>query len=155
MEDLLRHVEGVCALLRSMSGAACFKEASQAQRKLIVYRVGALASLSPADAGILAAAATNVPWDASDRELLLKSIAEKSAMVHAGAVTHERMKLQNYEAITNYVDNKTWDDMRNDPASAMSIMGTLACQLGLRHPTETTLQVLTALLLLHTDYPHV
>ena len=59
-----------------------------------------------------------------------------------------RMKLQDYTAVLNYLTDAQWQQLLGDEASRDAKLRTVtdhAVALGLRNPTENTIQMITAL----------
>lgn len=153
VDGVLRHLEAVHTLLSSLHGAECFAAASAAQAAALkaMFRE---TNLSLEDAGKLILELKKLPWAAQDLSSLMGVLAEISSGVAASATSASvitRHRLQNYESFTNYLPKSLWEAMSQETSIAMErLVGNLLA-MGLRNPTEPTVQKLTAVLLLSTE----
>ena len=86
-------------------------------------------------------------WSPSDRDALLKRVAASPGATSAPGLVSRR-KQQNFTHIGHYLSERTWAEIASYKGLAMDISDASVVALGLRTPTEPTIQKLTACLVL-------
>ena len=104
------------------------------------------ARLNVEESGEFANALRTVPWCDPDRKSLLSCVAEVAASGPAG-----RRDLQDFKDFTNHVPQALWEAMKSDRAIAIEKLISHALAVGLRNPTEPSVQLMTSILLLCTE----
>ena len=97
----------------------------------------------------LASLADTTVWNAKEKEMLATKIQANLETVSA-MVQPPRQHMQDYIALPYYFSDGLWQKMLSQEISDMgkcTYVAELAIRLGLRAPTETTSQFLTALLM--------
>ena len=148
-QPLVEHLAAVKSYLTSLQKSKSLSNASSVQKAAFENKLKA-APLSLSDASAVTEAAKAVPWAGNDLENVIEIIANCVGAAPA-SVGYTRSKLQDFENLTHYGTDKVWSTMRSDPANAMDALSDHLCALGLRNPSEPTMQKATAVFLLATE----
>lgn len=93
-----------------------------------------------------------MPWTRDEQDALIAKVAEKTTPSSVSSVG--RPKLQNFTTMQNFLPTDVWAHLLSDKLSASSKMETLLTAvvgLALRHPNESTYQVMAGLYLATTE----
>jgi len=148
-EGLCLHLAGVRAFLAQIPDGPAKQKVLGARRKHVEACL-LTSSWCVADAAKVAAALPGVFGD-SETQALLAVLADRTASVTA--VTG-RSKLQNYTALPAYFPKEAWQLLLSDRASSQTKLDCIighSIRLQLRHPTESSFQVLAALYIAASD----
>jgi hypothetical protein len=147
MENLLLHVEAARKVLESMRTSRCYGEASVGQASRLEADI-LRTNLLPTDAARLLDAIGKVPWSSEeDLERLHTAISTASTSQQASRNTF-RVPNQNYETLFRYYTAAHWNASQEFSEEARFAFVKLAVALGMRNPTEKSVQVLTAIVLI-------
>lgn len=149
MAAVLEQLPAVATLLQSVKHAPCFGQIAVAQRISLEQLIG-LQKLEVSEAAAIIKQLQAMPWDQNDLNALLESVARASA---TAVSTSPASKLQNFEPFDDYFTEQHWALFR-DSAATDTKMHTLLqhlSMLGLRFPTESTVQRVVAFYLAITE----
>ena len=92
------------------------------------------------------AAIAAVPWPAKTKEHLTEFVAQRASK---GVAASGRPKLQDFVRLPHFLTSEVWCVLQNDGEAESKVeqLAVFAASLGLRHPTEATFQMMTALVL--------
>ena len=109
------------------------------------------ANLSFGDLAKIMPKVRELPLQDDDLNSLMVAVAEPPG--GSGPLTSGsgRQQLQRYEAFVNYLPQHLWNSLKSNQAIAMEKLVKHMVALGLRNPTEPTMQKLTAILVLCTE----
>ena len=137
-------LNAVRALLKSMVGKPGETEAREAQADRMLGRIRK-AKISVEESPTLFAIVSECGFSKEVSGRLMTAIAQRAG---AGEPSN-RQKLQDYTALASYFKQEQWDSMKTgsagDPLHTIISHG---AQLGLRYPSESTWQLMTAIYLL-------
>lgn len=138
--QLIDHLQAVGAFLTELQGQAAFPGASAMQRSVFESKLpGCILPLDQAP--LVVEAAKRVPFAPADMEAVMRAIS--GAAVTQGPEAFSRTALQDYTQFVHYGTRAFWEAERS-----MEAVADLLCSLGLRHPTEPTVQLATAVYLI-------
>ncbi len=145
-------ISAVQRLLSSLKGTKSFATASKAQSQALQNEL-LKASLTLEETADIADAIRTLPWDEEDGEAPLAALLSAGSSLGASGVQKvaQRRALQDYSSLMNYFTEEQWMLLLSNTASSsekMSLIIQHASVLGLRCPTEGTMQKLTTLYLL-------
>jgi len=158
MEEVLAHFKAVASLLATIPKemGAAVDTASEAQKAVVVRLLNRM-SFNTVEAGQVIMAAQAVPWTQPQHlEAIVTAVTTRVQVpVAAALVPFEGSKrhkgLQDFESFPVYPPDRVWQSMTNQPATAMDTMVDFLVQLGLCHPTEKTIQKITAAIMLASE----
>ncbi len=151
MACLVKHLEAVGAFAEQIKRTRAFEDVMKAQ-KVHFEQLLCSATLSVTDASNVAAALQKIEWPQGYLGELLQVVAKKT--LEGGATAVARCKLQDYRSLVHYFTSKLWDilgDNRAGSHSKLEVILQHASALGLRNPTEGSVQTLTGLLLVASE----
>ena len=150
-DKIVAHVEAVASFVEQLSrNKASAAKVLEAQCQAMTTMLSG-ATLTVAEASAVAAAIHKVPWSEADRSMLLGLVVDRSAGTSAAAF---RSQLQDFAAISSYLSSAEWGTLlaeRTPAAQKLNDLVAIAVRLQLRHPSEGTYQVLTAMFLMCSE----
>ena len=145
MSGLVEHVLAVRDLLQHVSGTSAYSKTLEGQTRSLGAQIES-ASFSVAEAAALAQEIKGLPN--SEQEVLLAKLADRiNSSTSSSSPVSGRASLQDFTNIVAFFTEETWTCLRDDkvPSNAkMEVLLQAAIKLGLRCPSETSVQVLCA-----------
>lgn len=144
MADLALHLDAVGTFVQQLKGTSAVPDVLS-QQKVHFQQALESSSLSIVEAERVCAALRRIPWARGDLDELLGLVAKKS--LQGGPSVAGKCKLQDFRMLMHYFSHEQWQLLTNDKAhndSKLEVIVTQASLLGLRHPSETTVQAMTA-----------
>ena len=148
MSEIAKHAEAVGQFLDSLRGSASLETALQQQaQKLIV-----LLDRCPMDvveATALLKVFRGMPWTEKQLQMLTDKVAEVQASP-GKSVALKRQALQDFTALPHYLTSGQWELLSGTKVNSnhkMNVILKHAVALGLRVPSEPSMQMVTALFL--------
>ena len=136
-------------LLASLRDSPSLGTASAAQARALVAKLGAGVACSTGEVAELVAAAQSVHWASAEHLRAVESAAVAVATTLAAGRSHRR-PMQNFESLPSYGTRAMWDRMLAGDRDALLQH---AARLGLRCPSEPTMQRLAAVSLIASEGP--
>ena len=148
------HLSGVQKLLSSLQGQPCLAQVAKGQCDsiLLCLKGGCLTMHQAAQLNTLV---TNTDWPGSLSAQLLEAIASRTSTTPSVSA-NARTGMQAWESLFNYYTMQQWhclSDLRIADSSKLDIVLDIAVGLGLRWPSEPTVQLMTTLWRLACDGP--
>lgn len=151
-DHIILHLQSVRSFLSQLP-ASKRKPVIDAQ-KLHLMGLLSTSTLSVADGSRVLAELRLLDWGDDTADALAEEVARRTNMECQKSGAQVRSKLQNYEALPNYLNQGQWAMLTSDRVNSSVKMEALighAAMLQLRHPSESSLQVLAAVFLASTD----
>lgn len=151
--ELLARLEAAKALLDSLCGSSCLGAASASQRDAFVD-ILSTARLTPAECAEVALSAQAVAWAAGDLQRVVEAIFLPRRP--SGAHPPARRGLQDFGSMTAFFKEEHWEVLLANNGGTALKLSTIVdhlVALGLRSPTESTMQLLTGLYLICAEGP--
>lgn len=152
MAGVVEHVQAVKTLLQAVSGTPSYAKVLESQVRAISNVIDASA-LSVADAALIAEALKAFPE--AEKTALTAKVAERIAAPHAALKgSSTRASLQDFGHLMQYLTEEQWQALQDEqqPTHLKLEVLLMACvRLGLKCPTEASVQLMTALHLLMTE----
>lgn len=146
MANLARHCDAVENLLAAVQGQPCWPDVSSKQAQALLAQLRKQ-PVSIEQAAELATKVGAMSWAPGDCNKMLNRIGAMSGEAAVPGLIVRR-KQQNFENIGFYLSQQNWADMAQNEPTAVDTIAACAVALGLRNPTEPTIQRITALFLL-------
>ena len=151
-EAVAQRLAAVAQLLKSVHKLPCFMEVSAHQAQAVAAAITGK-TFQIDDANRLVEQAQQIPWAFGEHAaMVVGALAVREGPQSANAVLVRR-RPQDFEAFTNYVTSSLWASMQEEKPWAMENLCSHLRALGLRNPTETTVQKATGILMLATEGP--
>ena len=149
-DRLVPQLAAIGALLQSVKKAQCFQQVCAGQCLTIETLLLQEKSLSADAASQLIDAFQKMPWPQQDLDALTKAVARKAGQPSTAAPSQ---KMQNFEAVHSYFTATRWDQFHSGMAKDCTKDAVInhVVALGLRFPTEPTVQHLVGLYLMVSD----
>lgn len=139
------HLLGTQKLLATLHGQPCLGTVAQGQCSTFISSLQGV-SLAVEHASVLNELVVKTQWPSSLSSQILQAIAERTST--APALGSMRSKLQNFEHLFQYLTMEQWhclSDRRVSHEGKLDLLVDLAIGLGLRCPTEPSVQLLATL----------
>lgn len=138
-------MEAARTLLSALKGSPAWPMASASQRDALVQDLRG-AKVPAAQMAELAQTCQGLSWHGSDGDVVLKAL-------FSGPSSAPRRTLQDYTQVLQFFSHAQWVFLQSEASSSgkLSLILEHCASLGLRCPTETTAQRLTALFLTLTE----
>lgn len=144
-DGLVLHLESIAGFMEQIGEGAAAQRVLAMQREHTMQLIRSVGKFSVADGAKVCAALNKVPWRPVEREELVSMVAD--CMTEAPP-SGTRSILQDYSSIAVYYTANHWDLLRAEQVSSAAKLEAVlshAVVLGLRNPSENTLQALAAL----------
>ena len=145
IKRLEAHLFGTKQLLATLEGQPCLDSVAQGQCETFLASLGNV-SLTVAHASALSELVAKAAWPAKLSSQMLQAIAEHTST--APALGSYRSMLQNWEYINQYITMEGWHCLSAHSVShegKLHLLLDLAIALGLRWPTEASMQMVATL----------
>ena len=164
----IEQFKAVQAFLLSAKNASSvrFMEAKSAQLDRVLKTVAASAPLSFDEATLINQSISDQLWNSDEHRMLTEAVMSactdaadgadsgSAGSTRKSATANNRKQCQNYESFVNYFTASEWDCLQSDAMDSgakLDIILARLAELGLRNPTETCIQLVTALYLVLTE----
>lgn len=148
---ILGQLAAISKLLVALRGTPAFQQVVAAQG-MSVETILAATKLQPCEAADICTALNAMDWPDADRNALLGSVARAVAVTPSPLSIASKM--QNFESFQNYFVESQWVQLQAQGVTSDSKLHIITQQvsaLGLRYPSEPTVQKLAGFFLLVTD----
>ena len=143
--ELALHLDAVATFVQQIQGTAHFADV-MAKQKVHFQQALHTSSMSIVEAERVCAALRRIPWLNTDLEDLLGCVAMKT--LQNGPSVAGRTKLQDFRCLRNYFTHEQWKVLTNyqhNCENKLELIVNQATLLGLRNPSETIAQAMSAL----------
>jgi hypothetical protein len=150
--SLIDRIDAVSRFLNSLAGNPAFEIARPAQAQALLSEIDRLSTLSLHDGAVASEKITEcLLWSAAEKNNMLTAIVSKSCCAAAASLTDAgRRVMQDYTAVHGYFTNSLWNIITGQdvtPSKKLEMLLTHAANLGLRNPSESTMQLFSAVYL--------
>lgn len=153
-EKLLQHLQALKTFLESLRTSPTLEDVLE-KRTESVGRLISAANLSLSDAALVNDLLAQMLWTPTQLQSLQNTVALRAQAQEDQAtdvsVQAGRTKLQDYTSLMHYLREADWDSITAGSDQVMHNMIEHLVALGLRNPSESTMQAMTAVFLFITE----
>jgi hypothetical protein len=147
----IAHLEAIKKFMKAMEGSECFEDVVRSQKTSVELALSSV-ELGLEDAEKVIVIIRDPPWPPAEKSSLMQQVTAK-----AGKTMTVKSKLQHYEELAKYFTGPQWKTLTGEnveETQKLEVIVDAACALGLKFPSEPSIQAMTGLLLLCSKEPH-